>query len=281
MILETKVFLVNVPALDPRTFSRAPAAVRFLNPGLAVQADQDAMAAQGAPAVRFRPENLPMPEPVVQSMLAQFVQLARDAKRAGDVSGFAAAHRQDNYSGTSFAIRDDIRAAQSGNAAELERAKLLSTAQTELCLAWALEQVGLELAGLEEKLDSQWAVFEQTLGLEDDDAIGGEGASLAGARPDLVPGGPGVPFAVLLDAVLTFLPPECGLYCADERLLGDWEEFGAVFSPALPETLARFGLVGSFRQASLPGHLICFTKRPDPSKPWLDAPRLIFAPSEV
>ena len=47
------------------------------------------------------------------------------------------------------------------------------------------------------------------------------------------------------------------------------------------ETLARFGLKGAFRQASLPGHLLCFSKRPDPAKPWLDAPRLVVAPSEV
>ncbi|MFP5220813.1 MAG: hypothetical protein ACLGSA_00850 [Acidobacteriota bacterium] len=273
MSSEKKDFLVNVPALNPRTFPNAPEAVRFLNPGLAAPAEQGAQ-----PNAWFRPENLPMAEPVVQSMMAQFVQMARDAKRAGDLSGFASAHRKDFHSSTSFAIRDDIRAAQSGEAAALEHAKILSTAQTELCLAWALEEVALELAGLEDKLDSQWAVFEQSLGLEDDDAIGGEGASLAGARPDLVPGGPGVPSAVLMDAVLTFLPPQCGLYCADQRFLGDWEEYGAVFVPATPETLDRFGLEGEFRQASLPGHLLCFSRRPDPAKPWLDGPRLVVAP---
>jgi hypothetical protein len=265
-------FLINVPALHPETAPGVPGGVRFLNPGLPV--------AGGAEAF-FRPDTLPMGEPVAQAMLAQFAQLARESKRLGDISAFASGIYEDFHSGSSFAIRDEIRAAQAGTGNAEAARKALSKAQTELCLAWALEDVSLELAGLEKKLDGQWAVFEQSLGLTDDDALEGdvEAASLAGARPDLVPGGPRVPVPMLVEAVLAFLPDKAGLFCADPAVAADWEEYGVTFAPAQAATLARFGLSGTYREAMAPGHLLCLAKRLDPSKPWLDRPRLVVVPA--
>ncbi|WP_243364338.1 hypothetical protein [Fundidesulfovibrio terrae] len=268
MSLTSDDFLVNVPALHPETTSGTPQGVRFLNPGLPVQ---------GEAGVFFRPGNLPMGEAVASAMLAQFAQLARESKRLGDISAFASGIYEDFHSGTSFAMRDEIRAEQSGTKAGEDARKALSKAQTELCLAWALEGVSLELAGLEEKLDGQWAVFEQSLGLEEDDTLEGEAAALTGAKPDLVPGGPRVPVPLLLASVLAFLPEKAGLFCADPAVIADWEEYGVTFAAASDATLARFGLTGSWREAVAPGHLLCLSKRPDPSKPWLDLPRLVVA----
>jgi len=266
MSLNSDDFLVNVPVLHPATVPGIPEGVRFLNPGVPGAGDAGAS---------FKPDNLPMAEPVVKAMMAQFAELARESRRLGDISAFASGIYEDFHKGSSFAIRDEIRAEQAGTREAAEAQKALSKAQTELCLAWALEEAALELAGLEEKLDGQWAVFEQSLGLEHDDALDPDAAALAGAKPDLVPGGPRVPVPVLMASVLAYLPANAGLFCADSSLVADWEEYGVSFSPALPETLSRYGLTGEWRQALAPGHLLCLSKRPDPAKPWLDRPRVV------
>jgi hypothetical protein len=271
-------FLVNVPALSPASFPDAPSGVKFLNPG--VPAPEAGTA--GDPAafadVWFRPRNLPMDERTVKAMLAQFAQLARESKSLGDISAFFPGQYENFHSGTSFAIKDEIIAAVSGREKDDLSAKAVQKAQTALCLAWSLEQSSHELAGLETKLDAQWSAFEKTLGLEEDDALEGPETGLAGGKPDLAPGGPRVPVAVLMESVLAFLPEEAGLYCADENLLAMWEEFGAAFAPADTGLLSSLGLEGGYRAACMPGYLTCLSKRPDPAKPWLDAARLIVAP---
>ncbi|MFZ5428367.1 MAG: hypothetical protein ACOZEN_15485 [Thermodesulfobacteriota bacterium] len=265
------VFLVNVPGLHHESSDKAPSGVRHLNPGLP--------AAESG--VYFTPAGLPMAPPVVKAMLAQFAQLARESRSVADISAFAAGQYNDFYSGGSHAIKDELEAARSGRQKDIERAKALSRAQTELCLAWALEEYSLELAGLDDKLKSQWDTFSKNLGLDEEDVQDEDQAALAGARPSLVPDAPRVPFAVLVDAVLAFLPSGCGLYCAGKAILADWEEYGVSFSEASPETLSRFGLSGSFREAQAPGHLLCLARRPDPSRPWLDEPRIVLAPAEA
>jgi hypothetical protein len=303
MSFNTDEFLVNVPFLNPGTRPGTPIGVRFLNPGVP---------APGGDELWFRPENLPMAEPVVKAMLDQFAQLARESKNVSDISAFA--QYEDPYAHSSFAIRDEILAAQSGSQREIAAGEARSKAQTELCLAWALEEVALELDGLQKKFGGQWSTFERSLGLHDEDFLldqeldlndrdSLEGADMSlkngetarngkksspegeeilrtGTMPEFVPSLPRVSTAVLVDAVLAFLPLGCGLYCADKDLRADWEEFGVVFTSAAPESIARFGLTGSFRQASAPGYLLCRSKRPDPAKPWLDGPRLIVVPGQ-
>ncbi|MBI4807072.1 MAG: hypothetical protein HY795_17800 [Desulfovibrio sp.] len=269
MSLNTTNFLVNVPALNPGSAPDAPSAVRFLNPGVPVP---------GHDASLYKPDNLPMNDAVVKAMLAQFAQLARETKNLGDISALVSGHFENFFSGTSFAIKDDLRAALSGSAREIEMRKALSRAQTELCLAWALEDAAFELASLKDKLDAQWSTFEKSLGLEEEDALEGSAAALAGAKPDLTPDGPKIPLAVLMESILAFVPDGQGLYCADENILADWAEYGVAFSEASAETLARFGLEGEWRQALAPGYTLCLNKRPDASKPWLDAVRLIVSP---
>ena len=269
MSLNTTDFLINVPALNPGSAPDVPSIVRFLNPGVPVPGQEGSF---------FKPDTLPMGEAVVKALLAQFAQLAHETKKVGDISVFASAHFDNFYSGTSFAIRDEIRLAQSGAAPGIEIRKALSRAQTELCLAWALEESALEMVGLKARLDTQWSTFEKSLGLDEEDSFEGAGAALAGAKPDLVPGGPRIPHAVLMDSLLAFLPPGQGIYCEDENILADWTEYGVVFAKASPETLARFGLEGQWREASAPGFTLCQGKRPDSAKPWLDAVRLIVSP---
>jgi hypothetical protein len=283
----TTDFLVNVPFLNPGTHPGAPAGVRYLNPGVP---------SPEGDALWFRPQNLPMAESVVKAMLAQFAQLARESKNLADVSAFG--QYEDPHARSSFAVRDEILAAQSGGQREAEALKARSRAQTELCLAWALEEAALELIGLQKKFGGQWSTFEQSLGLYDDDSLSelqltaaenvsqggvehpsdGENASGTGLMSEFVPSRPRVSTSLLVDAILTFLPLGCDLFCADGDLLADWEEYGVAFTPAVPESLARFGLTGVFRQALAPGHLLCRSKRPDPSKPWLDGPRMVVAP---
>jgi hypothetical protein len=269
MSLNTTNFLVNIPALNPGSAPDAPSAVRFLNPGVPVPGHVGSL---------YKPDNLPMGDDVVKAMLAQFAQLARETKKLGDISALVSGHFENFYSGTSFAIRDDIRAAQSGSAPDIAIRKALSRAQTELCLAWALEDTAFELASLKDKLDVQWSTFEKSLGLEEEDALEGSTAALAGAKPDLAPDGPKIPLAVLMESILAFVPVGQGLYCADESILADWAEYGVAFTKASPETLARFGLEGEWREASAPGYTLCLGKRPDPAKPWLDTVRLIVSP---
>jgi len=219
-----------------------------------------------------------MPEKTVAAMMAQFAQLARESRNVADLSAFAPGMREDFHAGTSFAIRDEISVARQGREQEIQAKEFLTKAQTELCLAWALEENALELAGLQDAFGEQWAKFERDLGLGDGQTPTDEDDSLIQAMPDFVASPQRPRASVLVDAVLAFLPEGCGLYSSDAALAADWEEYGASFSPATPETLTRFGLTGSFRQAVVPGHLLCLSKRPDPHKPWHTRERLVVAP---
>ena len=271
MSLTIPAFLVNVPAMDPRSAPGLPAAVRLFNPGLpdtpvpgasgpgtpgpitpgpitsgpitsgAVTSGAitpgpitsgavtpglgtsgpvtsgSGASGPGAPGqsasgpvaghARFTPSHLPMDSRTVRAMLAQFAQLARESKSLGDLAAFTSGQFDDFYSGTRFAIQDQLEAAVSGRESAQALRAALSKAQTQLCLAWALENATLELTGLEEKLDGQWAAFEKTLGLDEEQLLDAEAAGLAGGKPDLVPAGPRVPAARVVEAVLTLLAP--------------------------------------------------------------------------
>jgi len=267
MSRNTSAFLVNVPALNPGSNPHVPEPVRFLNPGVA----------DGEDPRFFRPAGLPMSGPVVAAMMAQFAQVARESRSAAELSAFAPGMREDFHAGTSFAVGDAIEAARQGREQEIKTREMLSKAQTELCLAWALEKSALELAGLQDAFGAQWSKFERDLGL-DEEGMPGDEDHLTKAMPDFVASPKTPKPSVLVDAVLAFLPETCGLYCSDASLLADWEEYGVSFSPAAPETLERFGLTGTFKQAMVPGHLLCLSKRPDPDKPWQAAQWLVVAP---
>ncbi|WP_243366332.1 hypothetical protein [Fundidesulfovibrio soli] len=251
-----------MPTLTTAGAEGLPAGVRLFDPGVAEgEGDAD----------RFTPANLPMARPVAKAMLAQFVQLARESKTVADVSAFASGVYEDFHRNTTHAIRDQLQAAVQGeDAAAKARERALSKAQTELCLAWALEEVARELKGLEARLDDQWKTFEQTLGMDGEDALDDDGLGLVEGKPSLVPSGPSVPSRVILDAVLAFLPDACGLLSRDAALRADWEEFGVAFAPASEATLARFGLggEGAWLEAVAEGRRLCLSRRTDPEKPW-------------
>ncbi len=268
--MQTLSFLVNVPALDGRGRTVPQGAIRFINPGVA-GLDNDGLF--------LRPETLPMDEPVVAAMLAQYAPLARESRGVADISAFAPGQYEDFHSGTSFAIRDAITAQASGQAGAIRAREMRSKAQTTLCLAWALEQAGRELAGLEEKLGGQWSRFEQSLGWEEDDALDPEALTLAQAKPQLAPGGPKVPYGLLVDAVLCFLPEGCGLFSDDAALAEEWREYGVAFAPATDADTARFGLEGAWQCAKAPGHLLCLSRRAAPDKPWQAAAWSVFLPA--
>ena len=259
----TDAFLVNVPSMHSDT-AGLPAGVKLMDPGLAPEPDA---------AKWFTPADLPMDRQVVAAMLAQFNQLARESRGVADVSAFASGLSEDFHSGTSFAIRDEITAADDPEAARKERTKALSRAQTELCLAWALEESAHDLRGLEDTLDSQWANFELTLGMEPGDAIDDDGLGLVEGKPSLAPSTPKAPVTRVIDAILAFLPSGCGLFSQDKALRADWEEFGVVFAPATPNDLLRFGLEGEgWLKAEAEGYRLCLMRRADAGKPWQAAP---------
>ncbi|GFK94568.1 hypothetical protein NNJEOMEG_02415 [Fundidesulfovibrio magnetotacticus] len=268
MSQDTVSLLIHVPDLTPQAAPDVPPAVRFLDPGLA-PADP--------PGRWFRPPDLPLDEASARALTAQFTQLARESRSVADVSAYAPS-LQDAYGSTSFAIKDGLEAALEGRQDQEIRKRALARAQAELCLAWALEEVSRELDGLTAKLDGQWADFEKTLGLDEEDPLGGEEAALSGAKPDLVPAGPGLPLAVFVDAALTVLPPQCGLHASDEALASSWEEFGVAFAPADAALTAALGLAGAYRAARAPGWRLCLSRRSDPARPWLDAERTVLVP---
>lgn len=268
MSLHTPQLLVNVPALDPRTAPGLPAGVRYFDPGLPGGANS---------AQKFTPQTLPMDSAKVRALLAQFAQLARECKNPGELTAFMPGYAEDFYSGTRMAIQSELSARRTEDGAHKRLAEALTRAQTQLCLAWALEDAAQELSGLENRLGGQWADFEKSLGLNEDAEADSEDTALARNRPVLAPGLPRVPARSLVEAVLAFLPDGAGLYTAEESLIADWSEFGVTFGPAQAPLLERLGLSGHCRRGVAPGWQLSLLRKPDAARPWLDQQRLVIA----
>lgn len=258
--------LICVPKLRPRQdLDRFAPWVRLLDPGV-----------KGLSGPYFRPDNLPLNEDQVAVMMTRFAALAREVRSPGELEGLRQGVYEDFHANTSFVIRDQLAkaAAETDERAEaLRQARI--RAQTQLCLALALEAEAFDLAGLASRLDAQWQAFEKSLDLGDEtlaEALGEADPPLGGANPvAFFGGGPSVSASTVVEAVLTLAPPEIGLFSDDAELRASWEEFGSAFAPC-----DRPGLL----KARSPGFRLALSRRAAPDRPWLDAPRDVYVPND-
>lgn len=270
-------FSINVPELHAALASGVPAGnVLFFDPGTAPAGD----------SAFFSPGTLPLDRREAAGLAERFAQLARETRDPRELSGLWSSAAEDFYSSTTFAIRDQMADMAAGVLEEKRLRQALVKAQSVLCLAWALEEAALDLSRLEDRLDGQWKRFEHELGLDEDDQASEEGRALLGEAPASLAGITGLilPKALVLESILAFVPPSAGLVSADAELIALWAEYGVRFTPADQTDLAVFGLdpptSGRVDTARASGHLLALSRRPEPAKPWLSAPRAVFVPRQ-
>ncbi|WP_459932309.1 hypothetical protein [Fundidesulfovibrio butyratiphilus] len=258
--------LLCVPTLRPRQdLDRFAPSLRFLDPGL-----------KGPTGPYYRPDDLPLNEDQVAALMARYAMLAREVRSPGELDGLRQGVYDDFHANTSFAIRDQLAKAASGDderAEALRQARI--RAQTLVCLSLTLEEEAAALNALTAKLDAQWQAFEKSLDLGDEtlaEALGEVDPPLGGVNPVALSGaGPNVPASTVVEAVLALVPPEVGLFSDDAELRAAWEEFGAEFLPCDSPGLLK---------ARVPGFRLALSRRASSDRPWLDAPRDVYVPKD-
>jgi hypothetical protein len=164
-----------------------------------------------------------------------------------------------------------------------------------------MEERVVEMRGLNTSLRGAWSRFGESLGLGEgaQDGEGGEDAdSLAGLQDVLMSQAPTVsldefvlPWRLVLEAMLAFLPEEGRLFSFDPAIREEMEEFGLTFAPAGRADLARFGLDaggagagdaqpwGELAWAEATGHRLLARRGKTDGPAWLDRSYLVLLPA--
>ncbi len=179
-----------------------------------------------------------------------------------------------------FVSGDAASAASAVERASGEREALVNC-QKVLLLADSLEERASELSSLEKRFQKAEAALAAALG-EGALPEEGEAGCLAGeiARP--LSAAPAVPWRVMLDALLPFLPERALLLSADERMAADLD---ALLQP-LPEERAKLcaawpqALRADLRYVRLPGWSLAGRQGLPAGRPWLarDVELLLVSP---
>ncbi len=282
------VLLLSFPELLPSSRRGAVPGLRFLDPGLAKEADADLF---------YRPAALPLDADSARLWLAQATGYA-GMFDPGALKAAEAAARMDEqarrHGDPTRIIIDELLAMERGAApqaapapggpAEQGADKSLLRAQSVLLLAWERERGLAEAGEVGQDYEGVLARFGQSLGLEPDDMddLATSGLSL--------PGGD-TPYAVaedwlpLLGAVLR-LVPEAAVLCVDApSVAAFWAEAGLPLAPAGVDELGELapGLEpGPWQVLRCTGHALLGQSRPEKDAPWLAAERtvLVLAPGD-
>ena len=266
--------LLHFPCLTPALAGADVAGVSFLDPGLA---------APGEPG-RVRPDALPLGDEALAGFLREFERLRRETKNPKDLALLAGASGGHFFTDTSFALREELEDQLHPERVAARRAK---AAQLALCLACAIEQSVLDLAGAGE-LDERFRLgMAESLGLEaglddDDDALA-LSAALSAAQD--MPGSAAFadefrpPWRQLLSPFWAIAPPEAGLFIADPDIAAELIDAGLVTQEASAATLAGWFPHGppelALLAATTTGWRLAGKTRSDPDAPWLDTARSV------
>ncbi len=267
--------LVYFPSLHPGLAEPdIRGAVRFLDPGLG-QADDPAM---------LRPASLPLDRDGLAGFLREFDRLRREVKNPKDLSLLAGAGEGHFFSGTTFAVREELEDRLHPERVAVRRQ---SAAQLALCLAWMVEESLMELAasqGLEARFRQAMA---ESLGLDDADQDAEEAAELAealsGGSAVLAPSSLaeefGAPWRQLLPPFWAVAPEDVGLFTADPDIAAAWIEadiaFAAPSAAQLAELFPAGPPAGAMLAARETGWRLLGKSRPSREAPWLDLARLV------
>lgn len=168
----------------------------------------------------------------------------------------------------------DWGAAPAGQASAIRNA--LVDCQKVLLLTHFREERLLELSRLEKRYLEVEKALVASLGEgdEEDAALWADKGAEPGAPEDAASGQPAVPWRVLVDAVLPFLPENGVLFTSDRSMSLDLRELGMLHP--FPEDRAALcadwpqELVAGLLHARLPAWRLVGRKRPMAERPWLD-----------
>ena len=258
-------FLLNFPQLHPNMPGcDHPVGVRFF----------DAVLGSSEDPLLFQPENPPLGQAELLAILEQYESLGRQCKHPSELAHLRMGVLEDFYSRTSFGLAREIAAQGPEQAAKAWRDELCK-AQVLLGLAYRLEEKSLELAKLDEQFAVSWKKFENDLGLSEED-MGELFPAASAASPIFLSGDDlELPWALVLESLLAFLPEGCGLWVSNPEILSSLVESGVSFDSPSADFLKGFGLNGEELSAQTlaakaSGAKLVLRGRAPKDKPWLD-----------
>lgn len=262
--------LLHIPGLHPELAGESlPSDIRFISPGLS-GTDGEAF---------FVSEALPFDKAQAGACLNDLLMLGSQYANARDLASLAA--EQEEKPAIDIELRAEMAAISrfetSGEyapetsvaAKEIEESSAIA-AQKALLLAWELERSVSELSELEERFSSTRELFEDSVGLVDEEALkelpglDTIGASMAGTGAGVAR----MAWRTVFAAALRFAPDNAQWLSSDTELLSVVEECAEASSVQAPEGCVAWQ-VDAWK---LLGH----TRVPQ-EQPWLDKQLTIFA----
>lgn len=268
-----------------------PAGIRCLNPGILAQNELTAN-----PDRFYTPPRLPLTQQQAKAQLQDLLAYASMHNKPGELSSQAASGMDAPFASSSLDFRKELIdiAKISGkvlppDAASTEEVSHepdsgLIRSQLMLLLAWVQEERLLELGQLSQKLNQAWGTFDQALGLETaDDASGIKALGADAYERSLQEGGsaenPLLPWSMLLEHMLCFVPPGTWLLFFDAQQQAVFEDAGVAFEDSTAECLAE-----AFPEGGVSGKLAYATAaellgKKASSEAWLSKKVRVFFPA--
>lgn len=278
---------VFVPDLDPaRLPADGPACLRVLDPGLGGRLPEAERAAL------YQPAGLPMPPDTARRYRREMLQWVDTVRKPGDLLYMVGAAdeapaglRAEMEALERFQRETGVqaRASEQRDPAAGNRTK----AQMVCILARVLEERLAEIDSLTERFGSILGSLKETLGVEPtgSDVPEEEHFLSSGIVEHVVGAGspaPALPWRLGMASLLALLDPAVPLFTDDEALADVLRESGVVFEEADPAEAARMldgwtAPDGVLHRTEVPGFLLAGRSAAAADKPWLDAPRVLFA----
>ena len=219
--------LLAFPYMHPELWSGDDLdGLTFFDPGLTDEADHHA----------FRPEGLPLDPKTARSLIKDCINFGEQFKDPSEMAYFGALTSDDFYEGSSMSIQAQLTRQfddGQGSKAEREERDARSKAQFVLLLAWSFEERILELVGLEEGIKDHWDSMDRTIGVDEEDSLGGRETALGETLSHTGGASDGqeiqLPWQRVIEALPAFIPGDAELVCADPEIFEVWEEFGIAF----------------------------------------------------
>jgi hypothetical protein len=221
--------IIHCPGMHPQTcLAGSVPGLSFLLPGIA---------SPGGSSLYYLPPELPLNAKEAERWLSGTLEYFSRFGVKGELSGLGPGVLADHFSESSYSIRGEIK----GYGAEKEEADPALKAQMTLLLAWAAEKEVIEAGGLDAGLESSWARFRESLGLEEGED--GEARDAGVSVPDFRTGafeGEELSWAPQFEAFLVLVPEDAALFVDRRDMQEEWQENGLDFERLPREELSRY-----------------------------------------